>query len=92
MADYRIVKLMDTSKKQIQGNAVVALPGGKQCMGVAQRDALAGSGAVHTAPATGVATPPASGANSNWGGSGGQIAAYPTYYQGVNATGLANML
>ena len=77
MPDYSIVKLINQSKPQTNGNTVVALPGGKAAIDVQQADASN----QHAIPPTGqsIAT-----ANSLWGLTPGQIASYPTFYEGSN--------
>jgi hypothetical protein len=91
MPDYNVVQLIDATKKQPEGNAVVLLPGGKKATGVAQMDAISGSGATHK-PIFSGGTVAASGANTRWG-DGRHIAPYPYVYEaGPTATGLAQKM
>ena len=94
-----VVFLMDPKKPQMEGNITLCSPGGKLAINVAETEAaniMPGITGICHYPgrpsgiqAQGVSGQfvPASGANSNFGGSGRpvQIAAYPTYYQGANA-------
>ena len=73
MSDYDIVKLMNESNTQGNGDSVVALPGGKRAMNIQSTD----TDNLHTTPPTGVSV---ADANSNWGS--GHIAFYPQFYNG----------
>ena len=79
---YEVVKTMNANKPIVQGNCVVALPGGKSSVDFAS--ANTDSGVYHSLPpATGLVMTQAqaSGANTNFGVSG-SVAAYPQFYQG----------
>lgn len=79
--NYNIVFRMDATRHQREGDIVVATPGGKFFLSYASGDNVSGSGAAHQILPTGKSFVDA---NTNWGSTSGQIAAYPTFYLGNN--------
>jgi hypothetical protein len=79
--NFNIVFRMDSTRKQREGDIVVATPGGKSYISYAASDNTTTSGAAHPILPTGKSFVDA---NNNWGTSG-QIAAYPTFYLGNNS-------
>jgi len=86
MANYTFVKLINSNRRQPEGNAVLLLPGGKKAIGVAQTE-VAASGASHFIMPTGYGNIPASGALTKTWASGTRICAYPYLYTSVGPSG-----
>lgn len=81
MSNYNIVSLMNPAKPQANGDITVASPGGHNTVSYGTTDNVSGSGAAHKPLPTGQNI---ANANSHWGSTSGQIASYPTYYEGSN--------